>query len=569
MDELKKELAGSVKKLYGVEDAEIEFASVPEGMKGDLATNIAMRLAKSLKRNPREIANEIVGDLSGEMADVCSFEVAGAGFINITIADERLIKAIQEVAQNFDKWKSDDLFKGKVVLCEFSDPNPFKVLHVGHLYTSIVGDAISRLYESEGATVKRLNYGGDVGMHVAKTLYAVIHLDFQDLYKELKGISKQWTPAETAEQIGKAYVAGTNAFEEDEEAQSVVRQMNKELYQIAEEKLKDSELAQLYWAGRKLSYEYFEDFYASIGLKFDKYYPESAVAARGLEKVKEQIKTGVYEESDGAVIFRGEKYGLHTRVFVNREGVPTYEAKDIGLVLTKWHDYHFDKSIIITGNEQNEYFKVMLKSLEQFEPELVKRTDHLSHGMVRLAGDVKMSSRKGNFLKAVDTIAAIRNNMGGDKADEKVVMGATKYAFLKYKLGGNIVFSAEESVSTTGNSGVYLQYAVVRAQKIIKQIQQRKIASKGKAWRLSDKERRLIQKLLDFKTVKTEAVQEQSPYKICAYLYETAQDFNRFYEENKVIGSELECERGEIVGLYAKIMAYGLALIGIEVPEEM
>src|SRR5207253_7585860 len=103
-------------------------------------------------------------------------------------------------------------------------------------------------------------------------------------------------------------------------------------------------------------------------------------------------------------VFDGEKYGLHTRVFINSQGLPTYEAKDVGLIMKKWADYHFDRSVVITGNDIIEYMKVVLKSVEQFEPELTKRTTHLTHGNVKLAGGVKMSSRKGNFLRATEDL---------------------------------------------------------------------------------------------------------------------------------------------------------------------
>src|SRR5690606_3956382 len=142
--------------------------------------------------------------------------------------------------------------------------------------------------------------------------------------------------------------------------------------------------------------------------KFEKYYPESVVADPGLEIVKAHIQKGMFEESDGAVIFRGEPHGLHTRVFINKEGLPTYEAKDVGLIFAKQKEYDFDKSVVITGNEQEQYMAVVLKAIEQFAPELVAATSHLTHGIVKMKGGVKMSSRKGNILRAVDVLEAAK-----------------------------------------------------------------------------------------------------------------------------------------------------------------
>ena len=550
-----------IKELYGLNDINVELSQVPNEMNGDVACNIAMRLAARLKKNPRQIAEEIVEKLR-ELNDGFTLNIAGPGFINISYPDDYYKSGLEKLLDKFDDVIKIDDYKDKIVLCEFSDPNPFKVLHVGHLYTSVVGDAIARLFEFAGANVKRLNFGGDVGIHVAKTLYEV---QKQDDFLNDDKLSLD----EKAEHIGKCYVAGTRAYEEDDEAKKKIVQINKELYEISENDKHDSRLSELYWKGREISYNYFKKFYASIGLTFDKYYPESVVARGGLERVKKELENGVYEESNGAIVFKGEKYGLHTRVFVNKEGVPTYEAKDVGLVLAKWADWHFDKSIIITGSEQKEYMAVVYKSIEQYEPELVKKTTHLTHGMVRLPGDEKMSSRKGNFLKAVDTIGVIEQNLKelGGSYDEKIVMGALKYAFLKYKMGGNIVFDAKESVSMSGNSGIYLQYSAVRAKKILEK--SLKKDSNDTGWVLNEFEKDLIREMLEFGDVLREALNDYAPYKICNYLYSLAQMFSRFYENVQVAGSEHEKDRKKIVKVYISVLEKGLDLLGIELPEKM
>src|SRR5262249_21676567 len=156
-------------------------------------------------------------------------------------------------------------------------------------------------------------------------------------------------------------IEGTRAYEENESAKAEVVALNKRIYQLHTDNDHDSSLAQIYWTCRQWSYDYFDKFYERIGTRFEKYYPESEVSPIGLKTVREQIGQ-VYEESDGAVIFNGEKYDLHTRVFINSEGLPTYEAKEVGVLMKKWQDYHFDQSVIITGNDIIEYMKVVLKS---------------------------------------------------------------------------------------------------------------------------------------------------------------------------------------------------------------
>ncbi len=561
MQELKTEIKKIIQQLYNL-DFEPEITTSPENVAADYSSNAPLKLAKELHKAPMVIAGEIQAEFNAGSPDINNgpqdILVTPPGFLNFTLPDENLSNCINNLYQDFQKEITSNEYKGKTVICEFSDPNPFKVLHVGHLYTSIVGDSIGRLFEYAGAKVIRANFGGDVGLHVAKTMYILKQKSFDEL---------------NIEDIAKCYVEGTAAYEDDEKAHAEITKLNKEIYKINSEDLHESALAKLYWKGRELSYDYFNNFYDSIGVKFDKYYPESTVAGLGLKIVKEQLKKGVYEISNGATIFNGEKFGLHTRVFINQEGVPTYEAKDVGLIFTKWQDYHFDKSVIITGSEQLDYMKVVLKSIEQYAPELVEKTSHLIHGLVKLPGGVKMSSRKGNFLKAVDVLDMVKDALKSeyDTADEKISLGATKYAFLKYKMGGNIIFDPKESVKMTGNSGPYLLYSCVRAKKILALAQKSENNSQEheKTFTLEASERNLMKKILEYKTVLGEAVTEMAPHKVANFLYELAQEFSRFYENCPVTGSTQEKERTKLVKVYLDTMTHGLDILNIDIPESM
>lgn len=561
MDEIQQALKIVVYGLYGVEP-ELDVVVAPGETGADYASNVAMKLAKLVHQNPMVVAEAIKAKLEeGSMMTDSGVEnwrvpekveVARPGFLNFTLGEGYFVERALAFADGVELGL--DTYAGKMVVAEFSDPNPFKVLHVGHLYTSIVGDSISRLMELAGARVVRANFGGDVGMHVAKTISAAI--------------GRKYTPEDlTVERLAECYVEGTRAYDEDERMRREIAVINKEIYEINAEDLHGGELRDLYWRGRELSYEYFKDFYAQIGVTFDKFYPESSVAGRGLSEVRAHTGT-VYEESEGAVVYHGEKVGLHTRVFINKEGVPTYEAKDVGLIFTKWDDWRFDESVVVTGNEQTEYMKVVLASVSEYAPELVERTTHLTHGLVKLAGNVKMSSRKGNFLRAVDVLEMVREMLGGDKADVKVVLAAIKYAFLKYKMGGDIVFDPKESVSTVGNSGVYILYSVVRAKKILEKGSD-KVATKDDIADVNEFELRLCKKLVQYRDVVLVAVEDKAPNKVCTYLYELAQTFSRFYENVQVVGGEHEGRLRALVVAYANVMEDGLAVLGIEAPEEM
>ncbi len=559
MQEIQNALKKIVNQLFdSPKDISIDITPAPElktndGFRADFATNIAMKLAGILHGNPREIAETLKSEFIKNTQDSTSelkgikIAIAGPGFINFMLPDEFLINKLTTLNQDFQKEISCDEYKNKVVVTEFSDPNPFKVLHIGHLYTSIVGESISRLIEFAGGEVHRVNFGGDVGLHVAKTLYVL----------EQKNLSNF-----TIEDIASAYVEGTRAYEEDGIAKQAIVNINKQIYQIAEQDLHDSPLANHYWQGRELSYKYFDDFYTRINVKFEKYYPESSVASRGLEIVKAHTPD-VYQKSDGATVFHGEDYNLHTRVFINKEDLPTYETKDVGLIFAKNDDYSFDESVVITGNDIIDYMKVVLKSIEQYAPELVQKTCHLTHGNVRLPGNQKMSSRKGNFIKAVDILDEVEQKAGSSVIGQ----AAIKYSLLKYKIGGNIEFNVDESVSLTGNSGPYLQYSAVRAKKILASLSSPTITDRE--WKLNVFELSLIKKLIGYKSVLGQAVHEKAPHLVANYLFDLAQEFSRFYENCRVKDDALESERSVLVSCFEKTITHGLNILGINVPEEM
>jgi arginyl-tRNA synthetase len=553
--ELEKQISQTVKNLYGV-DKKVEL-SRPEPRHGDYTTNVALQLAGKLNKSPKGIAQALVDKLNGETKDtIKGITVAGPGFINLTLSDQALMRSLEE--------KPPQSLNGQVIVCEYSDPNPFKILHVGHVYTTVVGDAIANLLQNAGGQVHRVNYGGDVGLHVGKTMWAIL--------KRLRGENPDKLAdvpeSERSAWLAEAYVEGNKAYEESEETKQQIVELNKRVYQLHANKDKESNFAKIYWTCRTWSYEAFDAFYQRLGTKMERYYPESEVADEGLRLVNEQIGK-VFEKSDGAVIFKGETHDLHTRVFINREGLPTYEAKEVGLIVRKHEDYNYDRSIVITANEQEQYMAVTLKAIEQFMPELAKATTYMPHGMVRLAGG-KMSSRLGNIVTATEVLdmTAEANKAMHGKDDEIASIGAIKYAFLKSRIGGDITYDPKESVSLEGNSGPYLQYAHARAKSILSKAGE--ISPRlPEDVKLEESERTLAQKLSTFSEVIDAATNELMPHYVCTYLYELAQVFNRFYESAKVIGDERQDLRLSLVNIYADRLCQGLTMLGIAAPDKM
>lgn len=548
-------ISGAISELYQVDTTIV--LTRPEEQFGDYATNVALQLTKQLGKNPRQIAEELAVKLRETFGDrVTEVSIAGPGFINLKLSDKALLESVEaEPAKSL---------QGQTMVAEYSDPNPFKVLHAGHLYTTLVGDAMANLLEHAGAKVHRLNYGGDVGLHAGKTMWAVLRA----LGGEKPGELEVVQPEQRLEWLSERYVEGNAAYENNEDDKAEIVAVNQRVYELHNKNDRESPFAQIYWTCRQWSYDGFKQFYERLRIReFERFVPESEVTPTGVELVKQGLDKGVFMESAGAVVFTGEKHGLHTRVFLNSKGLPTYEAKELGLAALKWRDYQFDQSVIITGNDIVEYMKVVLKALESFYPEVVPRSRHFTHGMVKLPGGVKMSSRLGNILRAEDILnaAAIANQQLTGQDNDDAVLGAVKYAFLKQRLGGDIIYDPEESVSLEGNSGPYLQYAHARARSIIAKAQGQGSLSDG----LQPDERSLVRKIGEYAETVDRAVAELAPHHICTYLYELAQAFNRFYEHNRVIDDERQEIRLSLVGRYADTLKQGLNLLGIAAPDRM
>jgi arginyl-tRNA synthetase len=337
-----EELSGAIKdaarKLFGTE-IEPEL-SRPDEKFGDYATNAALQLAKKTAKTPSQIAKQLIAELEG-IPKVKEITSAGPGFINFRLTDE----AIGQAALS-----ATDLPKpnaGQEILAEFGDPNPFKEMHIGHLYSYIVGDAISGLLETAGATVRRLSYHGDVGPHVAKAIYGINIME-----KERQAGDKPSADVPTIEReefLAVAYANGAKAYENDPEAKAEIDKINEHIY-----KKDDPEINQLHLKGSQLSFTYFDEILNLLSISTDKRYLESQSAEKGSELVRQNVGK-VFKESQGAIIYEGEKAGLHTRVFITSRGLPTYEAKDLGLAELKAQDYpDAGRSISVFELRQNE-----------------------------------------------------------------------------------------------------------------------------------------------------------------------------------------------------------------------
>lgn len=528
---------------------------------GDFATNAALAASKALGRSPRDIADELVQKLKDSLgAKVALIEAAGPGFVNITLTHDAVAKVLSDAPVRGEEWGRGNANTGRSVMIEYSNPNPFKEIHIGHLMSNVVGEALSRVLEASGARVIRDTFGGDVGPHVAKTLWAIRRSGITDLA--------------SASEIGGAYTQGSNAYEESPEAKAEIDALNTQIYDIvgrqdAPESLTDEErsILMLWRKGREVSMEEFARIFAMLGTRFDYIFYDSDTTAGGISVVRDGIERGVFEESDGAVIYRGEKKGLHTLVFITSRGTPTYETKDIGLAFLKEERHPTDEVVIITAIEQVGHFEVVLAALEEIAPLLAKKTKHVPHGLLRLSTG-KMSSRKGNIITASellsDLIAAASKKNSDPLVAQQVAVAAIKYMILRQAPGGDIIFDPEKSLSLEGDSGPYLQYALVRAKSVIAQSEV--VASAND---MADKVHDLERLIVRFPEVVRRAEIARAPHIITQYLTNLAGEWNSFYAVERIRGGEHEAYKLLIAAAFVTTMENGLTLLGIPVPERM
>ena len=557
MEEKIRSAVGKALAEAGAPGAVFSVEWPADASNGDYATNAALVAAKVLGKNPKALAEELAPRIQEALGGAAaSVGVAGPGFINVTLARAHFSGILSEAGE--EGWGSSSVNAGKTLMIEYSNPNPFKEMHIGHLMSNIIGEAVSRLVESSGTRVYRDTFGGDVGPHVAKALWALLKKGTQDVGN--------------AKEIGDAYIHGSKAYEESETAKAEIDALNTRIYDVVarqDETLAadDHALLTLWRRGRDVSMEEFMRIFRVLGSKFDYVFYDSDTTEPGLRLVREGVGSGVFEESDGAVIYRGEKKGLHTLVFITSRGTPTYETKDVGLAFLKEERCSTDRVIILTGVEQTGHFKVYLAALEEFAPLLAKKTEHLGHGLLSLTTG-KMSSRKGNIITGAgllaDMIALALKRNEDPLIAEQVAVAAVKYMILRQAAGANVVFDPETSLSLEGDSGPYLQYAYVRAKSVLAQS-----GKKGSA-KAAPETPYLIERLIArFPATVARAERERAPHHLAQYLTALAGEWNSFYAANRILGGEHEDYKLLVAAAFARTMERGLYLLGIPAPERM
>jgi arginyl-tRNA synthetase len=527
---------------------------------GDYSSNVAMILAKKIGSNPKILAEDIAKNLE-KSASIKSITVAGNGFINFHLSDDFFENSIKKVLEDKETFGQGKIYSGKKILIEHSSPNLFKPFHIGHVMNNTIGESISRLAEFSDAKTTKISYPSDASLGIGKAVWALL----EHGTSELENLP---TVADKLTFLGNCYVQGTKAYEENP---GITRRV-KEITEIIYKKTPSVEY-NAYLLGRDLNLKYFMEITKRLGSSFDDFIYESEAGIIGKKLVLENLGS-IFEESDNAVVYKGEKDGLHTRVFINAEGYPTYEAKDIGLLWMKFERYNPDISIFVTDNQQKPYFEVVISAAGKINPSWQERTIHRTHGRMSFKGQ-KMSSRLGGVPTASEVLDVIteeaKTKMGENATNENaeiIAIAALKFTILKSMAGKDIDFDPETSMSFEGDSGPYLQYTNARINSILEKSSDFEIKTNRQEGEYVTEIERLIYR---FPEVVEDSIKEWSAHYIATYLLQLARAFNSWYGNTKILDIEnkntsYNLAIAKSVGI---VLQNGLRVLGIECPKRM
>jgi arginyl-tRNA synthetase len=549
--------------------ADFEIEKVLERPKdyenGDLAFP-CFQLSKLEKLPPHHIAIKIREEIKKMPKEIEDIQTVGPYinfFINKRLLAMTIINKVTKEKHLFGRALSGN---DKNVMIEFPSPNTNKPLHLGHMRNMAIGESISRILKFNGFNVIRANLNNDRGTHICKSMLA-----YQKWGKEK---TPEYQKIKSDHFVGDYYVK----FAKKEKK-------NPELEQEAQKMLQkwesgDKEVVELWTKMNNWALKGFKETYDKFGVQIDKQYFESEIYKEGREIILKGLEEGIFKmREDGAIIIDLKDEGLDEKVLLRPDGTSIYITQDIHLAKLKFEDYDLDKSIYVTGNEQDYHFKVLFSVLEKMKIASRDKLDHLSYGMVNLP-EGRMKSREGTVVDADDLIDDLqkiikkelkrRYRLKEKEIEErslKIALAAIKYFLLKVDIKKNMTFNPKESINVEGDTGPYIQYAYARASSIIKKVESIPVVKIPDS--LESKEIELILKLNEFEEVVADAYMSMNPSLIANYSYRLAQIFNEFYHSCQVVGSNSEFFRLHLVQSFRQVLKNALYLLGIETLEEM
>ncbi|MEI6190971.1 MAG: arginine--tRNA ligase [bacterium] len=567
---IKGQITDLIKKALvdlGVSEKDIPVFTLehPDEMShGDFATNIALMLAKPLKKNPKELADKICEKINQNKIDeIEKVEVAGPGFINFYLSPKYFAHGLVEILNKKENYgrKSktfwQNLFGGKKVIVEYSSPNIAKPFTIGHLRSTIIGDAVANILEFSGHKVIRDNHLGDWGTQFGKLIVAL----------------KKWSSIEVIEKSDKPikdlvdlYVRFHDEAEKDKTLEDEGRAWFTKLEKG------DKEAREIWQKCVNLSLKEFERIYKVLDVKFDTAHGESFYEDKMADVIVDVKKAGIARESEGAylIFFANEKYP--PLMLLKTDGSSLYALRD--LAADKWRKKKYGQNTIIineVGMEQELQFKQLFEAEKLLGYIKEGERVHVAHGLYRFK-EGKMSTRKGNVIWLDDVLneAIERAGIINKETAEVVAIGALKFNDLKREAKGDINFDWDEILNLKGDSGPYLQYACVRAKSILEKAKKEGIKGKinlsGNIMPIE-----LSKMLIRFPEIVERAGREYAPHYLATYLTTLASTFSSFYAQETVVDKN-DINSSHKVALseaFLFVMKNGLNLLGIKVPDKM
>ncbi|MCT4611781.1 MAG: arginine--tRNA ligase [Clostridia bacterium] len=522
-------------------------------------------LAKAFKKAPNMIAEELKTKLSSELFE--KIENVGP-YLNFTINKETYLKQVlNEVFTKKDKFGYSNIGKEKNVIVEFSSPNIAKPFHIGHLRTTMIGNAINNIYKALGYNTTSVNHLGDYGKQFGLLITAY----------------KAWGDRETIEkdpinELLKLYVHVNQEIENDPSIDDTARAWFKKLEDG------DKEAHEIWEWIREVSLAEFKRVYDMLGVDFDSYAGESFYSDKMPAVLKELREKKIVKEDNGAEIVDFESFGenLPTALITKSDGSSLYITRDMAAAIYRKNTYKFEKNIYVVGSEQSLHFKQWIKTLDLMGKEWANDCVHVGYGLIHLA-EGKMSTRKGTIVKLEDVLnksiektLEIINDKNPNLPNKELVakqvgVGAIVFQDLFNNRIKDYTFDWDKTLSFEGESGPYVQYTHARACSILRKFNDMDLLDINYSLIKDDEVINIINILSKYETTIIQAGEKLEPYIITRFSAELAKAFNKFYHDYSISDSDEETKRARLSIVYAvkTVLKSSLALIGVEAPEEM
>ncbi len=545
---------------------EVELTVPPNPEMGDFAF-ACFNAAKEWKISPVEAAKKIELKINAsKLGIVDKVQVMGPYvnfYLNSGVVADLVIK---EVLKKGKKYGQNNSGEGKKVLIEYPSNNTHKEFHIGHFRNVCIGNALVQLYEQNGYGVYPVNYLNDFGNHVAKCLWGLMKFHKQEKVPENK---QKW--------LGEIYAEASQKLKDNPDFAPEVVEIQKQI------ESKDPKIWKIFMQTREWSIDKFEEIFKQLDLKHKAVFYEKDLKDEGQKMVDDLLKKGVAKVGDGgAIIIDLSEYKLDIALLRKSNGAGLYLTSDLPLAMEKFKKCNADESIVITGTEQDFYFKQLYKILELIG--FKKKLTHISYGLINLK-EGKMSSRLGNVILYEDLYTEVYEKLKEESVqrhpdwNEKKInsnvkvlsMAALKFDMQKHEAAKNITFDVKEATSFEGFSGPYVLYAIARINSILKQA--KKIKAKID-YNLLDKpeEKHLVLFLAKYEEVVKQALLNYNPSEITRYSFDLAQAFNDFYNKHSILKAESEdlvATRLQLASAAKNVLESSLGLLTIGTVEEM